>query len=128
MLMAFRDSFRRIFVRCFAKGAGRSGGWRFRAKLRTSPSPTISCSNFFPRIAACGAGLNWPASGSSFRDCRRASAGWDMERARFGLAINDLVKKGTIKAPIVIGRDHLDCGSVASPFRETESMKDGSDA
>src|SRR5450432_2947164 len=50
------------------------------------------------------------------------------ERARFGLAINDLVKKGTIKAPVVIGRDHLDCGSVASPFRETESMKDGSDA
>jgi urocanate hydratase len=50
------------------------------------------------------------------------------ERARFGLAINDLVKKGMIKAPIVIGRDHLDCGSVASPFRETESMKDGSDA
>jgi urocanate hydratase len=50
------------------------------------------------------------------------------ERAQFGLAINNLVKKGTIKAPIVIGRDHLDCGSVASPFRETESMKDGSDA
>ncbi|MGC2248675.1 MAG: urocanate hydratase [Terriglobales bacterium] len=50
------------------------------------------------------------------------------ERARFGLAINDLVKSGKIKAPIVIGRDHLDCGSVASPFRETESMKDGSDA
>jgi len=49
------------------------------------------------------------------------------ERAQFGLAINELVKKGTIKAPIVIGRDHLDCGSVASPFRETESMKDGSD-
>ena len=50
------------------------------------------------------------------------------ERAQFGLAINDLVKKGKIKAPIVIGRDHLDCGSVASPFRETENMKDGSDA
>jgi urocanate hydratase len=50
------------------------------------------------------------------------------ERAQFGLAINDLVKKGKIKSPIVIGRDHLDCGSVASPFRETESMKDGSDA
>ena len=50
------------------------------------------------------------------------------ERAQFGLAINDLVRKGTIKAPIVIGRDHLDCGSVASPFRETENMKDGSDA
>jgi urocanate hydratase len=50
------------------------------------------------------------------------------ERAEFGLAINNLVKQGKIKAPIVIGRDHLDCGSVASPFRETESMKDGSDA
>jgi urocanate hydratase len=50
------------------------------------------------------------------------------ERAQFGLAINDLVAKGKIKAPIVMGRDHLDCGSVASPFRETESMKDGSDA
>ncbi|MGA3213221.1 MAG: urocanate hydratase [Terriglobales bacterium] len=50
------------------------------------------------------------------------------ERAQFGLAINDLVKRGKIKAPVVMGRDHLDCGSVASPFRETESMKDGSDA
>ncbi len=50
------------------------------------------------------------------------------ERARFGLAINELVKKGRIKAPVVIGRDHLDTGSVASPFRETEGMKDGSDA
>src|SRR6266480_3351011 len=50
------------------------------------------------------------------------------ERAQFGLAMNDLVKKGKLKAPIVIGRDHLDTGSVASPFRETESMKDGSDA
>jgi urocanate hydratase len=50
------------------------------------------------------------------------------ERAQFGLALNDLVKRGKIKAPIVIGRDHLDCGSVASPFRETEAMKDGSDA
>ena len=48
--------------------------------------------------------------------------------AQFGLAINDLVKQGKLKAPIVMGRDHLDTGSVASPFRETESMKDGSDA
>ena len=50
------------------------------------------------------------------------------ERARFGVALNDLVAKGEITAPIVIGRDHLDTGSVASPFRETEGMKDGSDA
>ncbi|PYX90768.1 MAG: urocanate hydratase, partial [Acidobacteria bacterium] len=50
------------------------------------------------------------------------------ERAQFGLAINEMVKSGKLKAPIVMGRDHLDCGSVASPYRETESMKDGSDA
>lgn len=50
------------------------------------------------------------------------------ERARFGAIINEMVKNGELKAPIVIGRDHLDCGSVASPNRETESMKDGSDA
>jgi urocanate hydratase len=50
------------------------------------------------------------------------------EREKFGLALNDLVASGELKAPIVIGRDHLDCGSVASPYRETESMRDGSDA
>jgi urocanate hydratase len=50
------------------------------------------------------------------------------DRARFGLRINELVRAGRIKAPIVIGRDHLDTGSVASPNRETEGMKDGSDA
>ncbi len=50
------------------------------------------------------------------------------ERRKFGLRINDMVKRGELSAPIVIGRDHLDCGSVASPYRETEAMKDGSDA
>jgi urocanate hydratase len=50
------------------------------------------------------------------------------ERHRAGLAFNDLVRSGEVKAPIVIGRDHLDAGSVASPYRETESMADGSDA
>jgi len=50
------------------------------------------------------------------------------ERARFGLLINEMVKKGELSAPIVIGRDHLDAGSVASPHRETEGMRDGSDA
>jgi urocanate hydratase len=50
------------------------------------------------------------------------------ERATFGVALNDLVASGELSAPIVIGRDHLDTGSVASPFRETEAMKDGSDA
>ena len=50
------------------------------------------------------------------------------ERDKAGLIFNDLVRDGKVKAPIVIGRDHLDCGSVASPNRETEAMKDGSDA
>jgi len=50
------------------------------------------------------------------------------DRARAGLAINDLVREGEVKAPVVIGRDHLDSGSVASPYRETEAMLDGSDA
>jgi len=50
------------------------------------------------------------------------------DRAKFGVALNDLVARGVVKAPFVIGRDHLDTGSVASPYRETESMKDGSDA
>jgi urocanate hydratase len=50
------------------------------------------------------------------------------DRASAGLAINNLVRAGTVKAPVVIGRDHLDSGSVASPYRETEAMRDGSDA
>ena len=50
------------------------------------------------------------------------------DRARAGLAINELVRSGAVTAPIVIGRDHLDSGSVASPYRETEAMRDGSDA
>ena len=50
------------------------------------------------------------------------------ERAAMGARINELVSKGTVKAPVVIGRDHLDAGSVASPYRETEAMRDGSDA
>jgi urocanate hydratase len=50
------------------------------------------------------------------------------ERHRLGLAFNEMVRRGELKAPIVIGRDHLDSGSVASPYRETEGMRDGSDA
>jgi urocanate hydratase len=50
------------------------------------------------------------------------------DRAKFGVALNDLVARGELSAPIAIGRDHLDTGSVASPFRETEAMKDGTDA
>ena len=59
--------------------------------------------------------------------CRICWLGYG-ERAQAGQIFNDLVRTGKVKAPIVIGRDHLDCGSVASPNRETEAMKDGSDA
>jgi urocanate hydratase len=59
--------------------------------------------------------------------CRICWLGYK-ERDRMGLKFNEMVRKGILKGPIVIGRDHLDSGSVASPFRETESMKDGSDA
>ncbi|MCW5936525.1 MAG: urocanate hydratase [Fimbriimonadaceae bacterium] len=59
--------------------------------------------------------------------CRICWLGYG-ERAEFGLAMNDLVKRGELQAPVVIGRDHLDCGSVASPNRETEAMRDGTDA
>jgi urocanate hydratase len=63
------------------------------------------------------------------RDCRHVFAGWDRETEKqAGLAFNELVKSGAVSAPIVIGRDHLDTGSVASPNRETEAMLDGSDA
>ena len=53
---------------------------------------------------------------------------WLGERDRIGLAFNEMVANGELEAPVVIGRDHLDAGSVASPNRETEGMKDGSDA
>jgi imidazolonepropionase len=70
-----------------------------------------------------------PRSTSASRGCRPASAGSDTaRRARLGLRFNRMVRDGVLKAPIVIGRDHLDTGSVASPWRETEGMKDGSDA
>ena len=75
------------------------------------------------------AGSSWRRSECSFQGypARICWLGYG-ERDKFGLALNDLVARGELKAPIVIGRDHLDCGSVASPYRETESMKDGSDA
>ncbi len=68
--------------------------------------------------------LKVPVEGLPSRICWLAYG----DRAKFGIAINKLVRKKELKAPIVIGRDHLDCGSVASPNRETEGMKDGSDA
>ena len=84
---------------------------------------------FPPRTPTCTAGSTWRASGSRSRACPRASAGsaWET-RHRAGLMFNEMVARGELTAPVVIGRDHLDSGSVASPNRETEAMKDGSDA
>lgn len=70
------------------------------------------------------AGTRVPFQGLPARVCWLGQG----ERARFGSAINDLVARGELRAPVVIGRDHLDTGSVASPYRETEAMADGSDA
>ena len=81
------------------------------------------------RKPAWFAGSTWLVRRSPTWACLPASAGWGYgERDKAGKIFNDLVASGRVKAPIVIGRDHLDCGSVASPYRETEAMKDGTDA
>ena len=115
--------------RCSARARARSAGSRSRATRPTSPPPTRPCSRSSPTTRGWPAGSAWPASGSPSRACRPASAGSGYgERHRLGLRFNELVRTGRVSAPIVIGRDHLDSGSVASPYRETEAMADGSDA
>ena len=95
----------------------------------TSPRPTGPCSTCSRTTSRSLAGSARPRSGSRSRGCPHASAGSATASAtRPGCAFNDLVARGAVSAPIVIGRDHLDCGSVASPYRETESMLDGIDA
>ena len=81
----------------------------------------------FPDHKTCTAGWIWRRSASPSA-CRRVCWLGLGERHKAALAFNEMVRNGELKAPIVIGRDHLDCGSVASPNRETEAMKDGSDA
>ncbi len=83
----------------------------------------------FPEDEALGRWIRMARERVAFQGlpCRICWLGYG-ERARAGKVFNDLVASGRVKAPIVIGRDHLDCGSVASPNRETEAMKDGSDA
>ncbi len=120
---------RRTSGRCSAKARGRFAGSRCPAIPRTSTRRTARSRNSFPATRTCIAGSTWRASASRSRDCRRAFAGSGLgERHRAGLAFNAMVASGELKAPIVIGRDHLDTGSVASPNRETEAMLDGSDA
>ena len=80
-------------------------------------------------MRTCIAGSTWRASASRSRACPRASAGWAWASAISRASRSTKwSRSGELKAPIVIGRDHLDTGSVASPNRETEAMRDGSDA
>jgi urocanate hydratase len=83
----------------------------------------------FPRDEALGRWIRLAAERVAFQGlpARICWLGYGA-RAAFGLRLNDLVRRGRISAPVVIGRDHLDAGSVASPYRETEAMRDGSDA
>ena len=115
--------------RSSARARGRSGGPRCRATRRTFGRPTARFSSSFPGTARSSAGSASPRSASRSRAFRPASAGWVTASAhRAGLLFNELVRDGRVRGPIVIGRDHLDSGSVASPNRETEGMRDGSDA
>ena len=127
--LRFPASSPRSSVRSSAKARDRFAGSRCQAIPKTSTSPTAR---------------PWRCSGDDEALCRWLRLAQDRvqfqglparicwlgygDRARFGLKLNELVRTGAVKAPIVIGRDHLDTGSVASPNRETEGMRDGSDA
>ena len=108
---------------------GRSAGWRCRA-IRSDIDRTDELAlELFPDNEILTRWLRLARGRFAFQGlpARICWLGYG-ERARMGEAINDLVRKGEISAPIAIGRDHLDTGSVASPYRETEKMLDGSDA
>ncbi len=118
-----------IFARCFAGGIG-----PFRwAALSGDPQDIYRTDEkvkaLIPDDAHLHRWLDMAKERISFRGlpARICWVGLG-QRAKLGLAFNEMVRRGEVSAPIVIGRDHLDSGSVASPNRETESMKDGSDA
>ena len=124
-----RASCPRTSGRCSARARGRSAGWRCPATRRTSPRPTAPCSRSSRTTSGSRAGSSTPASGSPSRACRRGSAGSATASATASAcASTRWWRSGELRAPIVIGRDHLDSGSVASPYRETEGMADESDA
>ena len=112
-----------------ASAAGRSAGCACRAIRRTWRSPTRRRSPSFPTTSCSRHGWRWRASACRSRACRRARAGSASASATgMGLVFNRLVREGKLKGPVAMSRDHLDTGSVAQPTRETERMKDGSDA
>jgi urocanate hydratase len=118
------------FIRpLFCRG---SGPFRFAA-LSGDPGDIARCDQalleLFPEDASLARWIRLARERIAFQGlpARICWLGYG-DRAKAGLAFNDLVRSGALKAPIVIGRDHLDTGSVASPYRETEAMRDGSDA
>ena len=115
--------------RCSARARARFAGWRCPATRLTSTPPTGRSSTCSATRSTSRAGSRWPRSASSSRACRPGSAGWATASATGpACASTRWWPAANCAAPIVIGRDHLDAGSVASPERETEGMRDGSDA
>ena len=113
----------------FCEGKGAARRWPCPATPSTSPPPTEPCSRSSPTTRASTAGSPWRASGWRSRACPPASAGWATASATASAcASTRWCAPARCRRPIVIGRDHLDSGSVASPYRETEAMADGSDA
>ena len=124
-----RASCPRTSGRCSARARARSAGWRCPAIRPTSRPPTGPCSRSSPTTRALHRWIRLAGERVAFQGlpARICWLGYG-ERHRLGLRFNEMVRSGELSAPIVIGRDHLDSGSVASPYRETEAMADGSDA
>ena len=115
--------------RCSARARGRSAGWRCPAIPPTSQRTDEAILELFPDDERLHRWIAMASKRVAFQGlpARICWLGYG-ERAKAGLRFNELVAAGEVGAPIVIGRDHLDAGSVASPYRETEGMIDGSDA
>ena len=135
VLAGVRDAFNIVgFIPLYIRPLFCSGQGPFRwAALSGDPQDIYTTDQaileLFPEKAALRRWIELAQAQVKFQGlpCRICWLGYG-ERERAGLLFNELVRTGKVKAPIVIGRDHLDCGSVASPNRETEAMKDGSDA
>ena len=125
-----RGSCRRSSGRSSARARVRSAGRRCRATPRTSSRPTEPCPSCSRTTSDCSGGSGWPRSGWRSRDCpaRICWLGYGERATARARASTRWSRRASCRAPIVIGRDHLDSGSVASPYRETEDMRDGSDA
>ena len=129
MRSTFPGSCPHISARCSVAASGRSAGRRSPAIRKISTAPTTRSRSCCPNDTHLHRWLDMAQERIKFQGlpARICWVGLG-DRHRIGVAFNEMVASGELKAPIVIGRDHLDSGSVASPNRETEAMKDGSDA